>query len=62
MNTVILVVWLLTARDNVTMQFAVRFPTEEACQAAAQKHKDPRTGWGRAYPVKYAECVMEVKP
>lgn len=62
MTKIILVVWLLTGRNDVTMQYAVKYPSEAACQAQASRMQDTRSGLDRTYPVKYAECVMEVKP
>lgn len=57
----ILVVWILGSTNNIQMQFAVKFNTEEQCQAEANKQKDSRTALIRSYPVRYAECVMEIK-
>jgi len=51
----ILVLYLITGRNGVTMQYIVRFPTEAACQVEAKRLTS--TSWG--YPIQKAECVFD---
>lgn len=57
MTKIILVVWLLTGRNDVTMLYAAKYPSEATCEAQASRMRDQRTGNLVTYPVKYAECV-----
>lgn len=55
---IILVIYLITGRSQVQIQYAVSFPTESACMAESSKYK--RSGW-QAYPVIEAVCTFDIK-
>ncbi len=64
MTKTILIIWLLAARDTPAFLYVVRFETEAQCLTAAEAYRDERTKRGDlliSYPVKKADCVVEVK-
>lgn len=53
----ILVVWLLASRNDMRIQYVVRYQSEEACLIAAKKIQGPDR-W-QAYPVQKADCTFD---
>lgn len=54
----VLVVWLLASRNDMRIQYVVRYPTEAQCMEAAKKIQGPDR-W-QAYPVQKADCSFDV--
>jgi hypothetical protein len=54
----VLVVFLIVSRDDVLIQYTVKFDTESQCQAEAQKQAS-KTRW-ESYPLHRSQCVFDI--
>lgn len=54
----ILVVWLLASRNDMRIQYIVRYPTEAQCMEAAKKIQEPIPRFG-ANSVQMGTCTFD---